>query len=634
MVGKVLQINQLISTDDVGLGVARFWYDWNNKRHTKIAEWNELRRYIYATDTRHTSAGKLPWSNSTTIPKLTQIRDNLYANYMASMFPKRKWLNWEGNTKQDEDQSKVDAIKCYMMWCVEQPQFKETLSKLVLDFIDYGNVFGTVEWVDESTQNEKTGLKMGFVGPRAVRISPQDFVMNPTAPNFSNTPKIWRSLMSLGEAQELLQRMAATPDQKLLAKEVVDYCLGVRSNYSSQYAGWDIGETDNFFQIDGFESFRHYLEGDYVELLTFAGDYYDRNENKLYKNQLIVVLDRHKVAIQMPYPYPLAEIPIYHAGWRPRQDNLWAMGPLDNLVGLQYRLDHTENMKSDILDLVTYPVVHVKGSGAVNDFEWGPLERIYTDADGDVALKSPDVNALQVNIEIQAIQATMEEMAGSPKEAMGFRTPGEKTAYEVQRLENAAARIFQNKITMFEEYVVEPILNAMFCLARENLTDATIRVIDSEYGVVDFQNVTRADLSANGRLKPIAARHFAEQAELIQNLTNFYGSAVGQDPSVKVHWSGLKMAQLVEDLLNLQDYDVVLPYVAIAELAEQQQLTQAAQEHALAAQGTPSGLTPDDYSAQPPMSGGQLPSSQPYTSPPIQRLPLTAERATQGIATR
>jgi len=54
---------------------------------------------------------------------------------------------------------------------------------------------------------------------------------------------------------------------------------------------------------------------------------------------------------------------------------------------------------------------------------------------------------------------------------MGFRSPGEKTKYEVQRLENASARIFQNKINQFEEQIVEPLLNAMLELARRNLAD-------------------------------------------------------------------------------------------------------------------------------------------------------------------
>lgn len=596
MAGRVLQIDKLIDVDDIGCSVARFWQQWNIGRSQKVTEWNELRRYIYATDTRHTSAGKLPWSNSTTIPKLTQIRDNLFANYMASMFPKRKWLNWEGAAQDDENRDKVEAIKNYMMWCVNQPQFKPVLANAVLDYVDYGNSFATVEWVDESHEDPKTGIKLGYVGPRIVRISPQDLVMNPIAPAFANSPKIWRALMSLGEAKEIINRMTQTPEQKDLANTVMDYCKNIRSEISNRYTGYDIQQTDDFYNIDGFTSYRQYLESDYVELLTFAGDIYDRNSDTLYKNRLIVVIDRHKTALNIPYPYPLAEIPIYHTGWRPRQDNLWAMGPLDNLVGLQYRLDHVENMKSDILDLTAYPPIMIRGSGAVNDFNWGPMERIYVDADGDVSIKSPDVNALNNNIEIQQIMALMEEMAGSPKEAMGFRTPGEKTAYEVQRLENAAARIFANKISQFEEQFLEPLLNAMLTLARENLTDATIRVIDSEYGVVSFENITRDDLSANGRLKPIAARHFAEQAELIQNLTQFYGSAIGSNPSIQQHFSSVKMAEIIEECLNLQDYEVVLPYVGISEAAEQQKLIHEAQESAATTAMTPSGLTPDDWS--------------------------------------
>ncbi len=596
MAGKVLTLQDLgVSVDRLACDISIKYQDWNMARQQKVAEWNELRRYIYATDTRHTSAGKLPWSNSTTIPKLTQIRDNLYSNYFASMFPKRKWLNWEGASPDDETRQKTQAIKDYMMWAVSQPQFKPEMGKLILDYIDYGNAFATVQWVDQSYEDPKTGVKSGFVGPQIVRIAPQDFVMNPTAPNFASTPKIWRSIMSLGEAKELLQRMSSTPEDKELAQQVYDYAIQVRQA-ATRYTGWELQIVDDYYTIDGFDTYRRYLESDYVELLTFAGDLYNRETDEFKKNRLIVVMDRNKIALDVPYPYPTAEIPIYHSGWRPRQDNLWAMGPLDNLVGLQYRLDHVENMKSDILDLTAYPPIMIRGSGAIGDFTWGPMERIYVDSDGDVSIKSPDVNALQNNIEIQAIQATMEEMAGSPKEAMGFRTPGEKTAYEVQRLENAAARIFQNKISQFEEQIVEPLLNAMLALARTYLNDATIRTIDSEYGVVAFETITRDDLSSNGRLKPIAARHFAEQAELIQNLTQFYGSAIGQDQNIKQHFSSVRMAQIVEETLNLQDYQVVLPYVGISEAAEQQKLVQAAQEQATMEAQTPSGLTPDDWS--------------------------------------
>ena len=594
MVGKVLVLDDLIKEDTLGCAIALQWINWNMGRTFKIADWQELRRYLYATDTTHTTNQKLPWSNSTTLPKLTQIRDNLYSNYIATMFPKRRWLNWEGLSASDEDLMKTKKIKDYMMWAVSQPQFKSEVKKLVLDYIDYGNCFGTVEWIDQTVEGPD-GIKLGFVGPRPVRISPHDLVMNPTAPAFENSPKIYRTLMNIGEAKEMLERMSATETDRELAREVFQYCLDVR-NTAAAYGSADITAVNDMYMVDGFTSFRHYLGSDYVELLTFCGDIYDREKQVFLKDHLIVVIDRHKVAIKRPYPYPLAEIPIFHSGWRPRQDNLWAMGPLDNLVGLQYRLDHIENMKSDLMDLVTYPPIMIRGSGAVSDFEWGPMERIYVDSDGDVDIKSPDVNALQVNIEIQNIMNTMEEMAGSPKEAMGFRTPGEKTAYEVQRLENAASRIFQNKIAQFEEQIIEPLLNAMLVLAKENLNDATIRVIDDEYGVVGFSQVTRQDLSANGRLKPVAARHFAEQAELIQNLSNYSQSALGQDAEIRQHFSSVQTARLIEDTLNLVDYGVVQPYVRISEQATAMKLQQVAQESVAVEAGTPSGLTPDDYS--------------------------------------
>lgn len=594
MVGKVLTLEDIITKDTLGCAIANQWTQWNQGREKKLSEWTELRRYLYATDTRHTSAAKLPWSNSTTLPKLTQIRDNLFSNYIATMFPKRRWLNWEGERKTDENRKKVTAIKDYMMWAVNQRQFKEEISKLVLDYIDMGNCISTVEWVDESQETD-AGVKVGYIGPRVVRIAPQDFVMNPIAASFSNTPKIWKSLMSIGEAREFLERMTTTEADRDLAKAVYDYLLEIRQSASS-YPDTEIQVTEAAYQVDGFTSFKQYLQSDYVELLTFAGDIYDRENSKFYKNRLIVVIDRHKVALNIPYPFPVSEIPVYHAGWRVRQDNLWAMGPLDNLVGLQYRLDHLENMKSDILDLVTYPVLKIKGSGAVGDFEWGPMERIYTDADGDVEMVAPDVNALSMNLEIARIEQVMEEMAGSPKEAMGFRTPGEKTAYEVQRLENAASRIFQNKIAQFEEQVIEPLLNAMLTLAKENLTETTIRAVDSDYGVVSFKDISRSDLSANGRLKPVAARHFAEQAELIQNMTNWSQSPLGQDPQIRMHFSSVKLAEVIEQALNLEDYEVMVPYIGISENAEAQKMMQASQEQVMMEAQSPTGLTPDDYS--------------------------------------
>jgi len=597
MVGKTLDIDSVITRDQLGCKIAEYWMQWNMFRQDWVNQKRELREYIYATDTTQTSNSQLPWSNKTTIPKLTQIRDNLYANYIATMFPKRRWLNWEGADKKDETKRKVRAIKDYMTWAVNQNEFKREIEKLVLDYIDYGNCFATVEWVDKTYYKSSTALqKAGYVGPRLVRISPLDVVINPTAPSVSESPKIIRVLTNMGEAKEMISRFSADEADTEIAEKVFEYCKNLRSS-SSEWGSVEIVEKDHYFAVDGFTSFRQYIDSDVVELLFYYGDIYNRETGEFKKNNLTIVIDRHKVVYDKPCPYPLAEIPIYHAGWRIRQDNLWAMGPLDNLVGMQYRLDHIENMKADVFDLVTFPPLKIKG--IVNDFKWGPMEKIFVDSDGDVELMSPDVQALQVNVEMAAIEQRMEEMAGSPKEAMGFRTPGEKTAYEVQRLENAASRIFQNKIAQFEEQIIEPILNAMLVLAQSHLDDVTIRVLEDEFRSVDFRSITRDQISANGQIKPVAARSFAERAELVQNLTSFYGSAIGQDPSVNVHFSGMKTAQMIEELLDIERYELVQPYVKLHEQAEGQQQAMTQEEEVLATANSPSGLTPEDFSEVP-----------------------------------
>jgi hypothetical protein len=591
MSDKPLELLDLVTPDHKAMDIAHKWHTWDRDRQVWKNEKVEIRKYIFATDTSTTTNQSLPWKNSTHIPKLCQIRDNLNANYNASLFPKSKWVIWEGKDKLDEDNNKKQAIKDYMAWVISQKRFRDEISKLILDYIDYGNAIATTEWVDESTQGEDGVIKPGYVGPVVKRINPLDIVANPVASSFNNSPKIIRSLMTKGEAKRILEQLTSTPEQKEIAKEVWKYMMEFRS--SAYSAAGDFKELDEFFYVDGFESYKEYLGSDYVELLTFMGDYYEHETDTFYKNHMIVVMDRCKVIVDKQHPVRSGQVPIRHSGWRVRQDNIWAMGPLDNLVGMQYRIDHVENMKADIFDLTTYPPLKVKG--IVEDFEWGPFERIFVDGDGDVEIMSPDVNVLQANIEIQAYEDRMEEMAGSPKEAAGFRTPGEKTAYEVQRLENAASRIFQAKIRQFEEQIIESVLNDMLSLARDNLTSETIRVIDDEFKSSSFRKITKKDLSAQGTLKPVAARHFAERAELVQNLNNFFSSPVGQDPSVLNHFSTIKIAKMFEEILDLQDYEVVQENVRLSEQADSQRVANVHEEEVLTEAGTPAGIAEDDF---------------------------------------
>lgn len=592
MVNTIIIENDILNPDQVAQVISDNYITWEGMRQERVRDWQEIQEYIFATDTTKTTNSKLPWSNKTTVPKLCQIRDNLYANYHATMFPKRKWLIWEGETPSDDEMIKRKTIESYMGWVIDRNEFYDEVAKLILDYIDYGNAFGTVEWIDESKDLleeaddlDAPSAKVGYVGPMIRRISPLDIVFNPAASSFSSTPKIIRSFISIGELKKVLMKDTITEEEKERAEKLYDYLIGIRRHVSQQTVGQNLESKDRIYNIAGFNSYRNYLESDTIEVLTFYGDYFNREKGELMENRIVTVVDRHKIVSDVLNPSFFGKAPIFHAGWRIRPDNIWAMGPLENLVGMQYRMDHLENMKADMVDLIAAPPLKV--SGYVQDFTWGPFERIYTDEAGNVELLSPDTHALQLDTQIAYLQQLMEEMAGSPKEAAGFRTPGEKTKYEVQRLENAASRIFENKIKQFERGMLEMCLNAMLELSRRNLVPTTIRVFNDELKVSTFLNLSKEDLVGKGRIRPVAARHFAEQAQQIQDLNMFFASAVGQDPTVMNHFSSVGIAKLFESMLDLEDYNIVQPYVRLSEQSEMQQLSQIHEEDALMQTQTP-----------------------------------------------
>jgi hypothetical protein len=170
--------------------IAQLWLNWNTQRRSKIDEWKEVRNYVFATDTRTTTNSKLPWKNSTTIPKLCQIRDNLHSNYLSALFPNDDWLRWEAYSQNDATKQKRLAIEAYMANKCRISHFRTEMSRLLYDYIDYGNAFATVDF-EASYREDAQGNKVtDYVGPKIRRISPLDIVFNPTAQSFKDSFKI------------------------------------------------------------------------------------------------------------------------------------------------------------------------------------------------------------------------------------------------------------------------------------------------------------------------------------------------------------------------------------------------------------------------------------------------------------
>lgn len=570
MSGKVAEITNLINRNSLAANISDMYQSQYSQMSDWIEEKKELRNYIFATDTTKTTNSKLPWKNKTTLPKLCQIRDNLHANYMSALFSTEDWLRWEGANEEGDTLAKSKAIEAYMKNKVRESGFRTTISMLVYDYIDYGNAFAEVVFVNESKEDPETGATIpGYIGPKLIRLSPLDQIFNLSAISYAASYKITRYLKTLGELKaELTER----PDLQY-NKEVIDYLENVRRSMGG-YNGADVDKAEGY-DIDGFGSLSEYYQQEYVEILEFSGDIHDEN-GILKKNRIITVVDRAQVIRDVPDPSWMVAGNKIHVGWRLRPDNLMAMGPLDNLVGMQYRIDHLENMKADAGDLIIHPPLKIKGN--VEAFEWGPGVEIYLGEDGEVEELGKSLQVLfAADNQITILEQKMEEMAGAPKQAMGIKTPGEKTAFEVSTLDNASSRIFQDKTAHFELNMIEEALNMMLEVARRTFNgEDVVRVLDEEFGAAEFLTVTKADITATGKLRPTGARHFAKQNQLVQNLMNLYNSPIAEH--ISTHVSTKKLAKVVEELLGLEKFDLVRDNIGVIEQIETQQIVQQAQQ--------------------------------------------------------
>lgn len=571
-----IDVSIFTTQDDKASQVGLLWSQWVGTRRDAEKLWQEVYNYCNANDARQTSNVQNPWDNSTNLPKMAQIADNLEANYEPAMFPNNEWFRFEpfsANAAKKEIRTKVES---YISTKNRLNNFYLEMSKCRRDWIYTGNCFGEVKYITETAVDRSGQEYVTYTGPKFFRISPYDIVFNPLASSFEASPKVIRKIYTRGE----LENVAKGWDRDDWAQEILDKVDKVRYTMSA------LGDKDSLkyhsMHYDGFGSSTDYFRSGYVEVLEFYGDLYDTNTGTFYKNKRIVVVDRMWVAAEQDIATPTGKPHIFHCGWRLRPDNLWAQGPLELLVGLQYRLNHLENSKADAFDQQLDADLVFKGT---IDIIQDGARKIYISEDvhGDVRRLAPDASILNANMEIEWLMRMMEETAGAPKDAVGIRTPGEKTAFEVGQLFERSGRVFQNKVAYFERVFTEQIINAELHVSRDNIAKVdTIPVLGDEDGIMDFMDISKEDLSSNGKLVPIGARHFARQAQLIQTISALQ-SGLLSDPDVKMHISGKRLAEVVVDeLLNFHKFDLYKPYVRLFEQAEAQKYVQAAESDMMA----------------------------------------------------
>ena len=548
--------------NDIAVRISELWSRYNSERRNALTLNEEARKFTYATDVDATSAADLPHKNRTHQPKLTQIADTLKSQYFEASLSMPDFFKFPPPQRVNADIA--TAMEKWVRVKLEQRKFRETTGRqLINDYVDYGNCFVTVDYVIERDNQGRIRYK----GPAWHRISPMNIVFNPRE-DFKKSLKIEKRLFHISDIKEFdLSFPNSGFKQNIINK-------AIKSRNPEGLDDWVEVVKNRGINMDGYGGFDQYFKQDMAEVLIYRGDVFNPTTGETQRNRVVYVMDKVHVIRNEPSIAPSGFDGIHHAGWRIRPDNTWAQGPLDNIVGMQYRIDHLENLKADIFDIIAQPVIFVKGDDVMEPAEgYRPGAVYYGGIDSDVRMLVPDSTALNADNQIANYHRVMEDMAGAPPESRGIRTPGEKTAFEVSKLNENATMMFVDKARIFER-MLETMLKETFELMLINF--------DVEEYTEIFEGSTEADaLEAlslentlqRGEFTAIGARHWTRRNRETLEMQNFMQGPL-KDPKVRAHVDGAKLASFWERKLNIEDEGIVEDYAGVKEDVRLQAIAQ------------------------------------------------------------
>lgn len=536
-------------------------YDkYQSYRTTNRDKWTELESYLFATDTTTLTGGN-QFDHTTHIPVLAQIKEELEAIMYATVLPHEDFLSWRPYDPSADSLSVRRAVTAYVQNRHSMNSFEKTFRKLIQDLVIYGNSFCQVVYVDER-DNEGHG----YVGPKPKRISPYDIVFDPFVDSFEKSPKIIQKMMTMGEFLKWATR------QEGFDQSVIDGVKNRRATFGS-LSKTEINKNQQFVP-DGFTDLQAYYQSGMVEVLLYYGDVYDEETQDVEEDRFLCVVDRVHLLFDEEERNPN----IFKSSWAEKPDNLWSQGPLDKIVGLNFQINHRENSKSDALDRFIHPDrVFMGDVEVIYNEEEGTTDYLAPEG-GGVRDLVPDTTVLTADMHQDRLMNHARLAAGLPPQLLGFRTPGEKTAEEVTRLDDAALRKFLHKAAQFEMDLLEPVVRSEVIIGRDNFHSIIQASIMDESGIPMLVEITEDDLKANGKLVPIGARRFARQTQQLHMLQTLGNSNLGQ--LIGQHLDTFQLARAVESVGGFSKFEFVDKFAAIREQGEAQ-MEQALNEQEL-----------------------------------------------------
>jgi len=574
------------SNDMTAADISYLFHEWNSYREIQMQYWEEIDRYIHNTDNTDFES---TFNHKTFIPVAAEVHEDLQAILYSTILPHEDWLGWRPFDNDAATVQKRKAVLSYIKHAHSMNNFEEVLRKLIDDFTRYGNCFAQVNYENMTSENADGTSTPGYAGPSIKRISPYDIVFNPTASTFEGSVKVVRDVHSVGG---FLTWVESLKDQGIdVNEEAIENAKQIHRGYSQTES--NVTRKNGQYNPTGFTSIESFYKDGYIETMWFYGDIYDQNEEVVHKNRLIVVSNQKDILFDIEEP----NCRIFKGTWKPRPDNLWGQGALDNIVGMNYMVNHRENAKNDAIDRFIYPDrVYVGDVEEIYDENTNQIKYL-TPEGGSVTDITPDASVLTFNTEIDLHEQRCRRAARLPQQLAGFRSPGEKTATEVQTLNDGAFRGFINKAQQFEKEFLEKIITAEIELARDNF-NAVINVMqEDDEGLFSFLEVTEDDLKSNGKLIPYGARRFSRMIQQQQGLQVVFSSPLSQ--FIQPHLDSYGLTKALDKVYGFEEFNMFGKFAATEEQLEQQQFANIAQQELVASteQRTPEEITTEELNA-------------------------------------